>query len=136
MMHKKDLAILLLAAALGMGSASFSSAERLEHKLRHSLNLKQQYKKHDYKDDFSPFRGLQERMRMTGKDYTIIKAPPDNMQIIVPNLSKYSSRVVVPDVRKYKMPFIPPKLDLRPRYDYPLFYKKFYDIYKVFDNII
>ena len=111
-MKKKDYAIILLSAILSMGYVTGSAAEQQKHKPRFNLNPKQHYLKHDFAKEFSLFNNLQDRMRMTGKDYFILKAQPDNMPVIVPNKNLYGrpEDIIVPDKSKDNMPVINPDL--------------------------
>jgi len=123
-MRKKDLPALLLSAILSFGYASAS--EKPQHKIRFSLKPQEHYLKYEFKKRFSIFDNLQERMCRTGEDYAIIQAPPDNMPIIVPNMSKYNPKeIIVPDMSKYNMPIIKPG----PEWSFPKDWK-FKELYK------
>jgi hypothetical protein len=96
---KKDFPALLLSAIISMGYASAS--EKPQHKIRFGLKPQGHYLKCHAKKSFSLFDNLQERMCRTGEDYAIIRAPLDNMPIIVPNMSKYKMPLAKPGPEWY-----------------------------------
>ena len=97
MMRKKDLPALLLAAILSMGYVSAS--EKPQQKIKFSLKPSAHHIMKNYESHY--FSLLQERMRKTGKDYSIVQAPGDNMLIIVPNLERYSMPIIKPGPEWY-----------------------------------
>ncbi|MBN2459636.1 hypothetical protein JXB28_05100 [Candidatus Woesearchaeota archaeon] len=91
---KKGLAGLVLGAFLSLGAIAgpqvVSQQPRQQQKQEHKH---QQLRLQLHKDHrvYLPeqFSLAQKYLQSTGKDYAIVRAPGDNMPIIVPNLSKW-----------------------------------------------
>lgn len=94
---KKDFSALLLSAIISMGYVS--GYQSPQQKFRFSLAQQPKHSHHlryDLENEFSLFERIQKRMQQRGEDYAVIRAPGDNMPLIVPDVSKYSMPLIKP----------------------------------------
>jgi hypothetical protein len=53
---------------------------------------------------------IQKYLRITDKDKLVVKSPPDNMPVVVPNTSIYNMPSGTPGAFKYNMPIVKPPI--------------------------
>jgi hypothetical protein len=53
---------------------------------------------------------IQEYLRRTDTDTLVVQSSPDNIPVVVPNMSMYSMPTIPPDMSKYPMPVIKPRM--------------------------